>query len=103
MKEKLKAEFTKFEMGENWCEGVVGDFFFQAKSFDVGSDFGINGGRVSKLSIKRKETVGNGRDWFEGVVVNYDRGWDIKPKKQKGVRKAFNAVMELLENAPKRF
>jgi hypothetical protein len=60
MKEKLKAVFTKFEMGENWCEGLVGDFFFQAKSFDVGSDFGINGGRVSKLAIKRKSAPSTG-------------------------------------------
>lgn len=97
----MKARFTKFEQGENWCSGVVGDYKFEAKSFDVGSIHGINGGRVSKLSLKRLDTVGNGRDWFEGVVVNYDRGWDIEPTAE--VKAEYDAVMELLENAPPRF
>lgn len=99
----MEAKFTKFEQGENWCSGTVGEYKFEAKSFDEGSIFGINGGRVSKLCIKRLDTYGNGKDWFDGVIVNYDRGWDIKPKKIKGARKAYNAVMKLLENAPKRF
>ena len=97
----MKAVFTKFVMGKNWCSGEVGDYIFEAKSFDTGSHFGINGGRVSKLSIKRKDTVGNGQGWFDGVVVNYDRGWDIKPTKE--VMAEYKAVMDLLENAPARF
>ena len=31
--------------------------------------YGINGGRISKLMIKRGGEI----------VCNYDRGWDIKP------------------------
>lgn len=42
---------------------------YWVKTYDEGSDYGINGGRISKLSIKI-----NG-EW----VVNYDRGWDIEP------------------------
>lgn len=39
------------------------------KSYDVGSEFGINGGKISKLMIK-----------IDGqTVVNYDRGWDVEP------------------------
>ena len=34
-----------------------------------GSKYGINGGRISKLTLKR-----NG-----AVVANYDRGWDVEP------------------------
>lgn len=31
--------------------------------------YGINGGRISKLTLKR-----DGK-----IVCNYDRGWDIEP------------------------
>ena len=39
------------------------------KQFDEGSEFGIDGGRISKLMLKR-----NGK-----IECNYDRGWDVKP------------------------
>ncbi|MDD6963714.1 MAG: hypothetical protein PUJ52_01440 [Firmicutes bacterium] len=42
---------------------------YWVKAYDEGSDYGINGGRISKLSIKIDG------EW----VVNYDRGWDIEP------------------------
>ena len=42
---------------------------YWVKAYDEGGDYGINGGRISKLSIK-----------IDGQwVVNYDRGWDIEP------------------------
>jgi len=44
-------------------------FHYSVKHFAEVSDWGIDGGRISKLSLKR-----NG-EW----VCNYDRGWDIKP------------------------
>lgn len=31
--------------------------------------YGIDGGRVSKLSLKQNDRI----------VTNYDRGWDVKP------------------------
>lgn len=56
-----------------WYEGVlrVGESFFYYcyKQYDECSEYGINGGRISKLMIKR-----NGE-----VVCNYDRGWDLEP------------------------
>ena len=43
---------------------------FSAKIYDEPSEYGIEGGRISKLAIK-----------VDGVwTCNYDRGWDIKPK-----------------------
>ena len=40
-----------------------------AKVYDEGSEYGINGGRISKLTIK-----------IDGVTtLCYDRGWDIEP------------------------
>lgn len=44
-------------------------FHYWAKVYDTGSEWGIDGGRVSKLMLKR-----NGE-----IVCNYDRGWDVKP------------------------
>ena len=56
-----------------WKEGAIrigkSIFHYDAKVYDLPSEFGIDGGRISKLSIKRK-----GEE-----VCSYDRGWDIKP------------------------
>lgn len=56
-----------------WKEGIIGIhgtlYHYWIKVYDEGSVFGIEGGRISKLMIKRE-----GR-----TVCSYDRGWDIKP------------------------
>lgn len=56
-----------------WKEGSLkvynSIFHYWIKVYDESSQFGIDGGRVSKLTLKR-----NGE-----IVCNYDRGWDIKP------------------------
>ena len=64
-----------------WKEGTIGipdakikDKYtichYRVKLFDEPSEeYGINGGRISKLTIKI-----NGKN-----VCNYFRGWDIKP------------------------
>ena len=95
------AVFTKFKSGTNWCKGKVGKYNFEAKLFDEGSIFGINDGRVSKLAIWDEEIRQEKQNFYAGCVVIYDRGWDIEPKKD--IKPYFDAVMELLENAPKRF
>jgi len=56
-----------------WKEGTLrvygSSFRYWAKVYDEGSEWGIEGGRVSKLEIKRDGET----------VCNYDRGWDIEP------------------------
>ena len=56
-----------------WKEGnikVNGEVFhYWMKQYDEGSKWGIDGGRISKLMLKR-----NGE-----IVCNYDRGWDVEP------------------------
>lgn len=56
-----------------WKEGslkVSGSIFhYWLKVYEEPSRFGIEGGKVSKLMLKR-----NGK-----IVCNYDRGWDIEP------------------------
>lgn len=48
--------------------GII--YLYWIKVYDEGSEFGINGGKISKLTMKR-----DGKE-----VCNYDRGWDIEPK-----------------------
>lgn len=56
-----------------WHEGALrvrdSRFHYWYKQYDSGSEFGIDGGRISKLMLKR-----NGE-----IVCNYDRGWDVRP------------------------
>ena len=56
-----------------WKQGSIkvgsSTISYWVKSFEEGSQFGIDKGRISKLMLKR-----DGR-----VIANYDRGWDIKP------------------------
>ena len=56
-----------------WKEGstrVNGEVFhYWMKQYESGSQWGIEGGRISKLMLKRGSKI----------VCNYDRGWDIEP------------------------
>ena len=56
---------------------------WSVKHFEEGSEYGIDGGRISKMTIK----VGT-KD-----IVNYDRGWDIKPSDDISIF-AFKFLME---------
>ena len=96
---EITANFTKWIKGENWVSGTVGKYQFESKLFDEGSLFGINNGRVSKLSIWDQEISKRDGSFFAGCIVNYDRGWDIEPTEEN--KPYYDAVMELLENSPK--
>ena len=55
---------------DSWVKGSYKDYDFTYMLFEEPSKYGIEGGKVSKLCIK-----GEDGDW----LVNYDRGWDVKP------------------------
>ena len=64
-------------MSKGWHEGTIGIpkeghnriAHYWVKSYARKSQYGIEGGKISKLLIR-----------IEGeTVANYDRGWDIKP------------------------
>ena len=57
---------------------------FWAKHYEEGSDFGINGGKISKLTVKYKGET----------LLNYDRGWDKKPETELG-RKALEKLLKI--------
>ena len=81
--------------GQLWHEGQTernGHVFrWEAKVYATGSQFGINGGRVSKLWIAELPH-GEVRYWQE--VACFDRGWCTRPLTPAA--KAF--VDELLEH-----
>ena len=58
---------------------------YQVKAFDKGSEYGINGGKISKLWIR-----------LDGkIIASYDRGWDIKPDENSQVEQiAYCIVLE---------
>lgn len=52
-----------------WKSGTYNGYEYEAKVYKTGSNMGIEGGKVSKLTLKK-----NGK-----TVARYDRGWDIEP------------------------
>ncbi len=75
---KNRFQFKNTLEENGWVTGSFGDYHFQAKVYDTGSKYGIDNGRVSKLCIWRtKETDGH---IAKHCVVNYDRGWDVRPE-----------------------
>ena len=70
-----------------WSKGTVEingtPVTWSVKHFDECSEYGIDGGRISKMTIK----IGT-KD-----IVNYDRGWDIKPSDDISIF-AFKFLME---------
>lgn len=63
---------------DNWTFGTVrradgGEtYVFQAKHYDEPSQFGIEGGRISKLCVRR--------DGVAKDVIAYERGWLVEPR-----------------------
>ena len=67
-----------------WSKGIINGYEYWVKHFDEGSEFGINGGRISKLAIRDQQ----GR-W----LVNYDRCWDQHPTKE--VKPIYDKLIEM--------
>lgn len=93
----MEAKFVEFTSADNWVRGTCGDFIFTAKLYDEPSGFGINEGRVSKLSVIASTDMG-----WSNEIINYDRGWDIEPATDEH-KEVLKAILELCENSPKRF
>jgi|GEM_PF-1191901 len=77
-----------------WIDGSVGNTRFQAKVYSVGSKFGINNGRISKLMLWQRPINGG-----SNVIANYDRGWDKAPATQEH-KVLLQAVIRYLESIP---
>ena len=65
-----------WESGSFEINGV--EYKYEAKVYDVGSKYGINNGRISKLKVVND--IGPNSWTWDNTVINYDRGWDIRPE-----------------------
>lgn len=66
-------------------------FTYFVKHYDLPSEFGIDGGKISKLLIRLDD---------EAIVCNYDRGWDIRPT--GAAKKAADFLIKQYNQAPRR-
>ena len=73
-----------------WKQGIINyngkRYGYEIKVYDEGSEFGINGGRISKLEIRCKGEK----------VAHYDRGWDMEPV--NGEAATVTAILMTREN-----
>ncbi len=60
-----------------WTIGRINGCIWEVKHYDEGSIYGIDGGRISKLWIRREDNC--------EILANYDCGWDIKPTSPEGI------------------
>lgn len=54
-----------------WSNGTINGYDYWVKHFEEDSEFGIDGGRISKLTIRKNGQARN--------LCSYDRGWDVQP------------------------
>ena len=53
-----------------WRNGIINGCEYWVKSFDEPSVYGIDEGRISKLTVRRDDRE----------IISYDRGWDLEPQ-----------------------
>ncbi len=93
----MDIKLISFPTNSYWIKGTIGTYIFDAKVYNEPSQFGINNGRVSKLSIRDKY-----KNPQEACVTGFDRGWFLKPNTEKE-QHIFKTVLDYLEKTPKRF
>ena len=71
-----------WQKGRILVEGTV--YEYEAKVYDTGSEFGINGGRVSKCWIHKADS--------RATLYNYDRGEDVPPANEE-VETVLNIIL----------
>ena len=81
-----------------WITCSIDDRWVQAKVYDTPSEFGVNHGRVSKLSIGKPHNMitQDGEAFFNKIDYNYDRGLDFD-NLPEGV---LDNIIEKLESLP---
>ena len=86
----LEINFNVDKENDLWINGSAKvndkEYIINAKVFLEGSEFGIDDGPISKLFIVDKSA--------NETIVNYDRGWDIKP--DKSFEPIYNEIIKKL-------
>ena len=83
--EEYRRLFKEGTIGVPTGNGETKIAHWWAKVYDEGSEYGINEGRISKLTIK-----------IDGkTTLCYDRGWDIEPdENDKATQTAFQIILK---------
>lgn len=85
--EKLQAKQLKTTLGNPWYEIKNDKYRCQIMRFDEPStQYGIDGGRISKLWIQDIKT--------KKIVANYDRGWESGKEPAGDVKKFYNEIIK---------
>jgi hypothetical protein len=77
-----------------WTDGrilTMEGYSFSAKMHDEPSKFGIEGGKISKLEVRKDDEI----------VMNYDRGWDVDPKTPEH-KEALQRIRNGLDDTPEK-
>ena len=59
-----------------WSTGVIDGYWFEVKHYEEGSQYRIDGGRISKLHVTKDNEE----------MAAYDRGWEVHPKTEEAKR-----------------
>ncbi|WP_221392713.1 hypothetical protein [Dyadobacter sp. NIV53] len=79
-----------------WLSGVVDRYEFSALILNAPSKSGIDKGRISKLSVWDPVVMEASNNFIGSCIVNYDRGWDIRPSTI--AEPYYNKVKSLIDN-----
>ena len=74
----------------NWVIGEIDGMQFEAKVYDIPSEFGIDDGKVCKLSVCR--------DKDNGEIIAYERGWEKYPTDK--YEYLLDAILEYCKQLP---
>lgn len=69
-----------------WKQGNVLGCEYWVKQYGEPSVYGINEGKISKLSVKR-----DGRE-----IISYERGWDLEPQTDED-RAVLEVILEMYD------
>lgn len=66
-----------------WVKGIIQGYRYSFKAYEKPSKHGIEGSEISKLEL-----------WKDNeLLVNYDRGWDLRPD-SKELKSIINALLK---------
>lgn len=89
-------ETMTVQMDGRWLRGTIDGYEFFALVFQIGSKYGINEGRISKLTVRHKlESLTD----VSRYIINYDRGWDVEPETEEH-KLILDTLVEYFENLP---
>ncbi len=71
-----------------WKSGYIGEYTYQAKVYGCGSEYGIENGCISKMSIRK----GSIREGYK-ELYHYDRGLDFDRLDAEG-REVYEQILK---------